>query len=639
MCGIAGLVGFPREVAAARVGGALRCLVHRGPDGEGLHVGEEAVLGMRRLAIIDLAGGDQPIYNEDRSVATVCNGELYEFVEQFERLIRSGHRLQSRSDVNMIPHLYEEHGRALFREVRGMFAAAVWDDRERQLVLARDRAGKKPLFYARVGEGLAFASELGSLLTLLDSVPPISARAVGDYLRLGFIPHPETIYEGVFALPPGCTLTFRPGGSPHVESYWRPGGQPAFRGSHADALTELDARLAEAVSLRLRSDVPVGLFLSGGIDSGLVASYAAQAGARDLLCFVVEVADERLNEADAARLTASHLGLPIETITLSFAPRDMIERLPQLYGQPFADSSAIPSFFVSQAASRLRKVVLNGDGGDEVFAGYRRYWMGQMAPALLPLSAPFRPALGALGRRLARAGERRSGLGFAARAARGLAMDRHARYLAWTGDLLSDADMERCFPALAAEGSTLARLEELRGERTSADSLREFMVSDYRLILADGLLTKMDVATMANSLEARSPFLDVPLAEFAWSLPEAWMLNRKETKPLLRELARRRLPATIAAAPKRGFEVPVAQWLKTELRDVVHDTLLGSDSRVLAMGDDAALRRLVGGTDGFMGNHAQTVWALLVLEMFLRSAPGTADRQSGALSASALSAS
>lgn len=621
MCGIAGVVGLPLTVARPRVQEALRRLVHRGPDGEGWYESEDAVLGMRRLAIIDLVTGDQPIYNEDRTVATICNGELYNYVEGFRDLKQRGHRLQSASDVNLIPHYYEEEGRNAFRSIRGMFAVALWDSSRRTLILARDRAGKKPLFYARVDQGLAFASELRPLLALLDRVPPHSTAALADYLRLGFVPHPETVYEGIFALPPGATLAFTPGGAADIQPYWTPPTAAAYVGTREDALAALDVQLREAVTLRLRSDVPVGMFLSGGIDSGLVAAYAAQAGARDLLCFVVQVADQRLNEAPAAGRTAARLGLPVETVDLSMAPLDAIERVPHLYGQPFGDSSAVPSYFLARAASRHRKVVLNGDGGDEVFAGYRRYWAGRTAPWLSGLGASGRVAFGALARLLAPARSRRSGLGFAARTLRGLALDGGRRYLAWTSDLFDEAALTRCFPGLAHGEQTLERLERLRGERPSADGLRAFQRSDYRLILPDDLLVKMDIATMANSLEARSPLLDVPLTEFAWSLPEGWLLNGRATKPLLRTLAQRLLPNDVANAPKRGFEVPVARWLAHDLRDAVADLLLAPDSRVAALGKPASVHRFIRGQDDFRGNRPQAVWALLMLELFLRHAP------------------
>lgn len=622
MCGIAGLVGRPPEYALPRVKEALRRLAHRGPDGEGIHESPSAVIGMRRLAIIDLQCGDQPLYNEDRSVAVVCNGELYNYIEGFRTLRSRGHTLQSGSDINLIPHFYEDNPATAFDECRGMFAAAIWDEKRQALTLARDRAGKKPLFYAQAGDSLAFASELPSLLAMLQDPPAISGTALADYLSLGFIPHPLTIYEGVFALPPAHTLTFRPGEAPMLRQYWKIPEGNSFQGSRSEALEILDSKLAEAVALRLRSDVPVGLFLSGGIDSGLVASYAEQAGARDLLCFVVQVDDQKLNEAPAAHLVANKLGLPIQTITLDVNPLEAIERVPLLYGQPFADSSAVPSYFVSRAAAQHRKVVLNGDGGDEIFAGYRRYWMGRLSAAIggvpSPLSSVARSAGGKLAGRA-----RRSAAGFIARALRGSGENEWNRYLMWTSDLMSPQNVSTIFPALPVD--VFGNFQQFRNRKVSTGSVDAFQKSDFGLILADDLLTKMDIATMANSLEARSPFLDIPLAEFAWSLPDRWRNSFTETKSMLRSLALSRLPSEITNAPKRGFEVPVKRWIESDLKGVISDLLLATDGKVAAMSDRAKLNAFVNRQDAFAGNHAQTMWSLLVLEIFLRNPqPGPA---------------
>lgn len=620
VCGIAGLIGLPRRVATPRVTEAIHRVRHRGPDDDGCHEDEEAVLAMCRLSIIDVEGGHQPIYNEDRSIVVVCNGEIYNYVELLAALRARGHRFQSHCDVNVVAHLYEEKGVAAVHDWRGMFAAAVWDKRQRRLTLFRDRAGKKPLFYAQVGPGLAFASELPALLALLNETPQLSQNALAAYLRLGFVPDPWTIYEGVWALSPGCSLSFAPGEAPTVSQYWDFVEPAPFRGSREDALEQLERRLRESVEIRLRSDVPVGLFLSGGVDSGLVAAYAAAAGARDLMCFVIEVPDAALNEAPAARQVAQHLGLEVRTIELSYAPADAIERVALLYGQPFGDSSAIPSYYVAEAARAHRKVVLNGDGGDEVFAGYRRHWLGRASPWLLPLTAPIRGPIAALGRRFARANERRSARGFTARALRGLALGERERYLVWTTDLLAVNDVRRCFPELAAtEAAAPDGFPFAYPETIGCKTLRQFLRSDFRLILAGDLLPKIDIATMAHGVEARSPLLDIPLIEFSWTLPSRWLMNLRETKPLLRSLARRCLPRTVVDAPKRGFEVPVRRWLRDDLQDLVGDLLLARDSRLAAFGAPAALRDFVLGRDGFVGNRAQVVWSLLMLELFLRA--------------------
>ena len=623
MCGIAGVVGLPVNVAQPRVKEALRRLRHRGPDGEGWYCADGVVLGMRRLAIIDLETGDQPIFNEDRSLVALCNGEIYNYVEQFAALRSRGHRLQSGSDVNAIPHLFEEMGAQSVQELRGMFAACVWDTRRQRLTLFRDRAGKKPLYYSHRHGVLAFASELPALVALLDEAPNHSPAALAAYLPLGFVPQPATIYEGVFSLPPGGVLEHSLGEGPVIRTYWAPVAPMPFKGTRDDALARLDDQIGESVAIRLRSDVPVGLFLSGGIDSSLVAAYAVARGAKDLMCFVVEVPDESLNEAPAAKLVAQHLGLPVETIPLTFTPIEAIERIPFLYGQPFGDSSAVPSYFVAAAAARVRKVVLNGDGGDELFGGYRRYWLGRVAPWLVPLARAFRRPLRRTGVSIASLSQRRSSAGFLARALRGLGTDETGRYLIWTVDLLGDQDVRRCFPELAQEGALHELMRDLQCPPLLCHDLRSLQWTDFRVILAGDLLPKMDIATMANSVEARSPFLDASLAEFSWSLPPSWIVNLRETKPLLRTLARSRLPIGIADAPKRGFEAPVARWLREDLRDVLHDTLLSPGSRVATLGDRTTIRSLVRGEDDFAGNRPQVVWSLLMLELFLR-APGPA---------------
>lgn len=625
MCGIAGIVGCGGEHQRARFDRSLGALWHRGPDDAGEYEDPEALIGMRRLSIIDVEHGAQPIFDESGSIAVVCNGEIYNYVELFAQLRARGHVLQSSSDVNVIPHLYQEHGRDFVTPLRGMFAVALWDARERRLLLVRDRVGKKPLFWARCGEGLAFASELPALLALLERSPTLSLSAIADYVRLGFIPHPQTAFEGVRALPPGAMLEFRPGAEPQVRKYWHVGRAERWAQGREELKAELDDRLREAVRLRLRSDVPVGLFLSGGIDSGLVASYAAEEGATDLRCFVVDVEDDELGEAEAATAVARHLGLEIESLRIALSPLELLETVPRLFGQPFGDASALPTYLVARAARASRKVVLNGDGGDELFAGYRRYLLARTPNAVRRLAARLPSSVGMLGSHAARRAGRRSSAGFVSRALRGLAVGRVERYQTWTSDLLHDVDVRRVLPAVGGAMEPLGRLAAERDVAFATDGLNEFQQSDFQLILADDLVVKMDIATMANSIEARSPFLDATLAEFAWSIPEAWRIRGTTTKVLLRELARERLPCEIVAAPKRGFEVPVARWLDGELRGSVRELL--ADSEVGRLADRRALAALVGGTDGFAGNRVQTTWALLVLEQFLRNPVRSADHR------------
>jgi len=600
---------------------AMQALHHRGPDGEGLFAGEGALLGMRRLAIIDVEGGDQPIYNEDASLICVCNGEIYNAPELMAELGGRGHRFQSRSDVNVIPHLYEERGSACVEALRGMFAFAVWDSRARRLTLGRDRVGKKPLFFAHHDGALLFASELPALRRLMGRTPELDPAGLRAFLRYGFVPAPLTIFTGIHALPGGSVLTWQEGAPPVVTRYWdrQVVPQPLDRPDD-EVLEELDAAILDAVRLRLRSDVPVGLFLSGGIDSGLMASYAAQAGARDLLCFVASVDDPDLDERDLALHTARALGHP--TLVVDIEPRNLVETvlaLAPLFGQPFADSSAIPTLLLARRAAEHRKVVLNGDGGDEVFGGYRRYIVPSVASRALASTAITQGAAGLVAAVGSRAtARRRSPLGFAGRAMRGLAHDGLERYLVLTSDGLPDGLLDDAFPDLA--DIALPGLENDAAVFASRGRhARELMWTDTRHLLHNDLLVKMDMATMASGIEARSPLLDTELMALTWSLPDHWFRITRETKPLLRRLAERRLPDAVAKAPKRGFEIPLGRWLDGPLRELVEDTVLADDGRVAALGDADIVRRLATGTHAsFRGGVDGVRWKLLMLELFLR---------------------
>lgn len=613
MCGIAGIAGELPVDAEERLSRSLALLEHRGPDGEGRFRARSVVLGMQRLAVIDVANGDQPIFNEDRSIAVVCNGEIYNYKEEMARLAGRGHRFQSAADVNVIPHGYEDDGVAAVDHWRGMFAAALWDERTERLTLWRDRVGKKPLFYHRQQDCLMFASELPALVALIGRAPGMDPGAIREYLRFGYVPHPGTVFQGVRALPPGSVLQYRPGETERVARYWRRGeARPTSFGTRAEAVDAIDRGLVEATRLRLRADVPIGLFLSGGIDSGLVASAAVRAGAERLTAYTVSVGDPALDEGPEAELTARHLGLSIERIELTLAPADLVSKIALIYGQPFGDSSAVPSYAVARAARRDRTVVLNGDGGDEIFAGYARYVLGRWSRPDGPGGAAT-PVWTALRRGLAGAG-RRSTLGLVRRAARGYLAPPGDRFRLWTGDLFDDAAMAACFPGLSG-----AQAGWLGDDFPPAyDGFRAMLHADYEWLLPDDLLVKADMATMAHGLEARSPFLDTELAELAWALPDRWLLSGLGTKPLLRDLARRYLPNRISRAPKRGFEVPVARWLAADLRDMVRDILLAPNARIAQWCDRDAVASLVSGQLKTDGNQPQMLWVVLMLELFLR---------------------
>ncbi|MBZ5589326.1 MAG: asparagine synthase (glutamine-hydrolyzing) [Acidobacteriia bacterium] len=619
MCGIAG-VCLPGDAGpdGSRLAESLRSLRHRGPDGQGTFDEPGISLGMRRLAVIDLVTGDQPVFNEDRNIVAVCNGEIYNYLELREALRRRGHELVTNGDTEVLAHLYEDEGDALCARLRGMFAFAIWDRRARRLLLARDRFGKKPLYFSHSpGGSLAFASELKALLPLVgvaERRPRIREQGIYDYLSLGMVPQPDTIYDGVRAVRPGHRLSFDSTGL--CESpYWRPELEPKITVSYRDAQEELRSRLSEAVRLRLRSDVPVGVFLSGGVDSSAVAFEAAHHLGGNVRTFTVSVADEELDEAPVARRTAEGLGVQNIVLPLRVAPRDEILAIARHFGQPFADSSAVPSLAVSRLARQHVTVVLNGDGGDEVCGGYRRYLAAKALGSVAGVPGA-RAVVRTAASRLA-ATRRRSAAGLLQRFGRGVSLSPGQRYLVWTADLLLEEDKAPVWRA-APQRPTEAWLEEQLESGLSAMDTQ--VAGDLRINLPSDLLVKMDMATMAASLEGRSPLLDHEVAEFALRLPVSHRVRGRRLKAVLRDAYRDRLPKEVVEGKKRGFEVPLEAWLAGDLRELVHDALLARGSRVAEYVDPAFVRATVEGTVMRDRNRPNLAYALLMLELWLREA-------------------
>lgn len=618
MCGIVG--GWfahgapPSEVLDE----ALARLRHRGPDGEGLLTDGPVTLAMRRLAIIDLPGGGQPISSEDGAVSVVCNGEVYNHVE-LARDLRARHAFRSGSDVEAIVHGYEELGPAVCERLVGMFAFALWDARRRRLLLARDRFGKKPLYYLHARGSLLFASELKALRVLARALElpwTLREQAVYDYLSLGVVPQPETAFEGVRAVPPATWLEYD-GRSLRAAEYWRLERRDRPR-SYGAALEGARALVADAVRLRLRADVPVGVFLSGGVDSTVVAFEAAQVVPAGLRTFTVGFDDAVHDESGVAARTARTFGVENSALRLSVAPQALLEQVVAHYDQPFADPSALPSLAVARAAREHVTVVLNGDGGDEVFAGYRRY----VGARLLDLLGPGRVAAAQVARPLARAlsrarSDRRSAAGFLARLLRGLAQtSAGGRYLVWTNDLLLEEHKRALW-----RGGPCRPTEQWLAERLPPPGEGDLALlrrGDREVNLLSDLLVKMDMATMAYGLEARSPLLDHRLAELTASVPPGWLVRAGRGKALLKDAYRGRIPDEVLGGRKRGFEVPLARWLATDLRPLVQEAL-GAGARVRDLLAPSFVDEVArgGAPAGSNGPHLQ--YALLVLELWLRS--------------------
>jgi len=629
MCGIAGALDLGAGPGVLdTVDPMTACLYHRGPDEDGIYRDQHVALGSRRLSIVDIAGSTQPIANEDETVWVVFNGQIYNYVE-LRKDLEQRHTFRTQGDTETLVHLYEEHGPDFVKRLRGMFAFAIWDTKRRSLLLARDRFGKKPLYYTRnaaARDGFKFASELKALLTSGDLSTTLDATAVYQYLCFGFVPHPRTAYAEIAAVPPAHWLQIDADGTQTLQRYWHLPAGGTFKGSRQDALEQIRTVFDESVRIRLRSDVPVGVFLSGGIDSGLVTASAARASAEPLQSFCIGFADQRFDERPLARLVAEQYGTRHTEVLVDLnqevaRPEDLLTRLVSMYDQPYADSSAIPSNVVSREARKHLKVVLNGDGGDEAFGGYRRYSAALLAEWMTTTLGPVATKVA----QAAPAARRRRGpVAFALRLLEGMALPPRERYLRWSG-LFTDADA-----AALCQPDFLARVVEPAGsvvdariEQALAWGIREpaalMMATDATHVLVDDFLVKMDIATMANSLEGRSPFIDHVLVELAVSLPDRLRASAFQTKPLLRTLAHERLPSALVKAPKRGFEVPMASWMRNELRGLLYEVVLAPDARLREIVRPEEAHRLVSEHLEGQRDHAMRLWALLTLEWWLRS--------------------
>jgi asparagine synthase (glutamine-hydrolysing) len=620
MCGIAGLVDFHAPVDEELLARMCQVMEHRGPDSRGVHVEDDVGLGIQRLAIIDIEGGDQPIFNEQGSVAVVMNGELYNHLELRRELERRGHRFRSHADTEVLVHLYEEHGDALVDRLRGMFAFAIWDRSRRRLLLGRDRVGKKPLFWTHRDGRFAFASELRALLQDPDLPREADPRALDAYLAFQYVPHPLAAIKGVNKLPPASLLSLDAGGQA-IRRYWRLGGSPKLTGIE---LPELEQRvreqIREATRLRLMSEVPLGAFLSGGIDSSAVVAAMAEQSSTPVRTFSIGFGDPDFDETRYARAVASRFGTQHEEFRVEPDAISIMPTLARHYGEPFADPSAIPSFYLAELTSRHVTVALNGDGGDESFAGYGRYRRGLQVGRLDWLPRPLQRAAPLIGGRLGHGSAEGSFRYRARRLTEALAMAPWERYTM----SLTAFDRER--RARLRTPQFTADLDGGDSEQLVADAwaasqggpVDRMLEVDIETYLPGDLLPKMDIATMAYSVEARSPFLDHELMEFAASLPEELKLDGSGGKRLLKGALRGWIPDEVLDRPKMGFGVPLARWFREELSEMPGERLL--DPSALARGylRREEVERLIAEHRGGRIDHSLRLWTLLQLDSWHR---------------------
>jgi asparagine synthase (glutamine-hydrolysing) len=620
MCGIAGIVGSDRSYLADPVDIARMCrtISHRGPDDEGIHAAGQVGLGMRRLSIIDLSTGRQPIHNEDRTVWIVFNGEIYNFAELRAQLESRGHRFYTNTDTEVIVHLYEDHGPDCVHHLRGMFAFAVWDENRQRLLLARDRFGKKPLHYALHQERMLFGSEIKALLAVDPTLAEVDAEGLLNYFYFGYVPDPLTAFSRIKKLPPGHLLEFV-NGCVQVRRYWNlPDYGVDEPDSEEECLEELEHRLAEAVRLRLVSDVPLGGLLSGGVDSSVVVALMARASSRRVKTFSIGFANQDFNEADHAHAVAQRFDTEHYELVIQPDIEETVDRITRIMEEPFGDSSAVPTYHVCRMAREHVTVALAGDGGDELFAGYDRY-RSQLRRRKFP-SPP--PAVGSWYRRHLHPHIPTAWPG--RRFLFNVSLPFSRRYLDEVSLLPCGREhslFTRDFVARAGkQASPYDRASRYLDGRPKSDPLSEMLYLDAKTYLPGDILTKVDRMSMATSLEVRAPLLDHCFAEWAARLSPRWKTRFGESKYILKKLAERLgVPRSVLYRRKQGFSLPLVHWFRKMPQPGLLDILLEAKTLQRGYFNEAVLRRRLEEHRRGVRDRSWEIWHLLIFELWHRN--------------------
>ncbi|MFY9683629.1 MAG: asparagine synthase (glutamine-hydrolyzing) [Candidatus Sulfotelmatobacter sp.] len=617
MCGIAGIVGAgdDNRIDYDVIHRMCQTLVHRGPDDEGMFVKDGAGLGMRRLSIIDLAGGHQPVFNEDRTAWVVFNGEIYNFRELRRELEQKGHRFHTHSDTEVIVHLYEDLGAECVHKLRGMFAFALFDERHRRLLLARDRLGKKPMHYALSDGRLLFGSEIKAILAAAPELSAVNSQALLQYFYFGYIPDPATAFLGIQKLPPGHLLEFERE-EVHVRQYWDlPEYGTYSPASEEECLDELEEKLAEAVRIRLIADVPLGALLSGGTDSSTIVALMARASSTPVKTFSIGFRHADLNEAPYARMVAEQFGTEHHELILEPKVAETVEMLARSLEEPFGDSSMLPTYYVSCLARKYVTVVLSGDGGDEAFAGYDRYrihlrdrsgywippWAGELYRERVYPRLPF----GVPGRNFAYS----------------ISLPWPERYI----EAVSLVPYQRNFMILSGEFVEVGThpLDTFRNYISAAparDPVSRILYLDTKTYLPGDILTKVDRMSMAASLEARVPMLDHVFLEWVTSLAPQWKMGKQGQKYILTKLAERvGVPREALHRPKQGFALPLLHWMRHELKELVVSLLLDPSTLQRGYFNEQGVRHLL---DEFLSGRTDDylpIWRLMMFELWQRN--------------------
>ncbi|MEJ7861505.1 MAG: asparagine synthase (glutamine-hydrolyzing) [Pyrinomonadaceae bacterium] len=623
MCGIVGIINAnSRSVNRQVLEQMNRCIVHRGPDDDGFYVQENVGLAMRRLSIIDIAHGKQPIHNHDKSKWIVFNGEIYNFQELRKDLEKQGDEFYTSSDTEVILHLYDRYGADCVRYLRGMFAFAIWDERDESLFIARDRIGKKPLLYSHQLNGdLIFGSEFRALLAHPSVSREIDFEAIDAYLSYLCIPAPLTAYRQIRKLEPAHWLRWKDGRI-EIKRYWLPDFSKKIKISQAEAEAETMRILRESTRLRMISEVPLGAFLSGGVDSSTVVALMAEESSQPIKTFSIGFEEEDFSELKYAKLVAEHIGAEHHEFIVKPDALDVLPKLVEHYGEPYADSSAIATYYVARETRRHVTVALNGDGGDESFAGYERYFAMRLAEKYHKIPGVVRKSLIETAVNLFPTSElKRSRARDLKRFVKAASLPTVERYFRWVS-------------AIDRQSKENLYTEDFRneiGNYDSADFLKTWfakangmgivdatMFTDQQTYLPNDLLVKVDIASMANSLEARSPFLDHKVIEFAASLPENIKLRGTETKYLLKKVASKIVPPKVLYRKKMGFGVPLTHWFRGEMKDFLRENLLSEKFSKRGIFKPEAIKKLVEEHINAERDHTFQIWTLLMLELWFQ---------------------
>ncbi len=594
---------------------------HRGPDDDGFYFGAGVGLGMRRLAIIDLKTGQQPIHNRDRTKWLVFNGEIYNYRELRQKLEKLGHTFYTNSDTEAVIAAYDQYGTDCPKHLRGMFAFAIWDERDKSLFLARDRVGKKPLLYARSPGQLIFGSEFSALVLHPDVSREVDYEAIHHYLSFMGVPAPRTAYQAIRKLEPGHWLLWR-NGEIKTERYWQLDFSQKISVSREEAGERLIELLREAVRIRLMSEVPLGAFLSGGIDSSAVVALMAEESSEPVKTFSIGFDEQDFSELHHARRVAEHVGAEHHEFVVRPDAMEILPTLVEHYGEPFADSSAIPSYYVSRETRKYVTVALNGDGGDECFAGYERYAAMNLAQSYANVPGILREGIiGNVARAMPAIQSRANPFRKIQRFTAVAAMSPVERYLRWI-TVFDDAAKRELYSDrlrdLTVNFRSASIIEPWFAKANGAGIVDATLLTDTMTYLPNDLLVKMDIASMSVSLEARSPFLDHHLMEFAASLPEKLKLRRLKTKYLLKRVLKDIVPEKNLTRSKMGFGVPIGHWFRGVMQPFLRETLLSERALARGLFRPEKVRELIDRHVNFKVNYDHQLWSLLMLELWFQ---------------------